>query len=270
MNTRRPHRYQDAGRLADLPLDVESSPAVLRLEVATTGSVQHNARVTAFTCLPEDSWSRSEALAFVPRVVSATRVARDEQLVRFESDATTVRAQIALAEHDFYGAGEVAGELRRNGRTVEFWNNDAWRYADDTPALYQSHPFVLSLAPDGRVTGVLADCARRGALVFATDGLEFQFEGGPYTVYLLQGETPAEVLAGLAGMTGTIELPPLWALGYHQCRYSYMDQAEVREVASRMRAERVPCDALWFDIDYMQDYRVFTWETANASPIPRV
>src|SRR5262249_32275314 len=60
-------------------------------------------------------------------------------------------------------------------------------------------------------------------------------------------------------LTGRMQLPPLWALGYHQCRWFRYTQAAVEELAARHRAKNIPCDALWLDIEYMDGYRVFTW-----------
>ena len=63
-------------------------------------------------------------------------------------------------------------------------------------------------------------------------------------------------------------LPALWTLGYHQCRWSYASEAEVRQVAAELRARRIPADALWCDIDYMDGFRVFTWNK-QAFPNPK-
>src|SRR5690606_35462605 len=69
-------------------------------------------------------------------------------------------------------------------------------------------------------------------------------------------------------LTGRMELPPLWSLGYHQCRYSYYPESRVREIAREMRNRQIPCDAIWLDIDYMDGYRVFTWDK-NRFPDPK-
>ena len=62
----------------------------------------------------------------------------------------------------------------------------------------------------------------------------------------------------LGRLTGTMPLPPRWALGYHQCRYSYTPDDRVREIADGFREREIPCDVIWFDIDYMETFRCFT------------
>jgi alpha-glucosidase len=62
-------------------------------------------------------------------------------------------------------------------------------------------------------------------------------------------------------------MPPLWALGNQQCRYSYGSADELREIAHNFRVRDIPCDVLYLDIDYMDGYRVFTWNR-EAFPEP--
>jgi len=65
-------------------------------------------------------------------------------------------------------------------------------------------------------------------------------------------------MKGLAELTGTMPLPPKWALGFHQCRFSYYPDSRVKEIADEFRKRRIPCDVIWFDIEFMDGYRVFT------------
>ncbi|WP_246068383.1 TIM-barrel domain-containing protein [Fodinibius sediminis] len=78
--------------------------------------------------------------------------------------------------------------------------------------------------------------------------------------YFINGPALTEVTERYTRLTGTPEMPPLWALGYHQCRWSYYPDSRVRELAAAFREKQIPCDALYLDIDYMDDYRVFTWD----------
>lgn len=257
----RPVRTRQAGRLADQPLDLRTVPDRTVLRTHTTGPVEHACEVSTWSCtdrLGRTAPWPSEVLAHQPEYeLLASSPPRPR--VAFESDGLVTRAQVRLpAGTSLYGAGELAGPLLRTGRQVTFWNTDAWCYGEDEDALYQSHPFVLALLPDGRATGILADCARRGTAALCEDGVEFAFEGGPFDVHLLDADHPREVARGLAALIGAMPLPPRWALGYHQCRWSYDSADEVREVARRLRAEGVPCDAIWLDIDYMDRFRVFT------------
>lgn len=161
-----------------------------------------------------------------------------------------------------YGTGEVAGPLLRNGRVTVCWNTDAYGYTEANPSLYQSHPWVLAVRGDGTAFGVLADTTWR-CTIDLRNGIEFIGEGAPFPVYVLEGRTPEEVVSGLSRLIGTIPMPPRWALGYHQCRYSYNPESRVREIADGFRSRKIPCDVIWFDIDYMDGYRVFTFDSAQ-------
>ncbi len=159
---------------------------------------------------------------------------------------------------DLYGTGEVPGPLRRNDTSVIAWNTDAYGWDLRSPALYQSHPWVLALRPDGTAFGVLADTPQR-CRIDLTDGIRFQVQGPEFPVYVIEGDTPQDVVRTLGRLTGTMPLPPLWSLGYHQCRYSYTPDDRVREIADEFRARDLPCDVIWLDIDYMDGYRCFTF-----------
>lgn len=180
--------------------------------------------------------------------------------VRFGADGDRRAAWIATpAGTDLYGTGEIAGPLRRNGKVTECWNTDAYGANERWEGLYQSHPWVLGVRPDGTAFGVLADTTYR-CRIDLRDGIEFAADGPAFPVYVVDRKSPEEVVKGLAELTGRMELPPLWALGYHQCRFSYMDQNEGLSVAKGFRDHAIPCDTIWFDIDYMDGYRIFTFD----------
>lgn len=165
-----------------------------------------------------------------------------------------------------YGTGMVMGPLLRNGRVTTCWNTDAYGYDEDTPSLYQSHPWVLAVRPDGSAYGLLADTPGR-VTVDLIEGVTFRAQGPPFPVIVVEGASPQSVLRSLAGLTGPMPLPPKWALGFHQCRYSYYPAAQALEVAREFRRRSLPADVLWLDIDYMDGFRPFTFSPA-AFPDP--
>ena len=165
---------------------------------------------------------------------------------------------------DLYGTGEVPGPLRRNGTRTVAWNTDAYAWGLDSLSLYQSHPWVLAVRADGTAFGVIADTPER-CLIDLRQGIRFEAAGPAFPVILVQGETPQEVVRALSTLTGTMPLPPRWALGYHQCRYSYTPDDRVRDIAHGFRDRDIPCDVIWFDIDYMDGFRCFT---ANLHDFP--
>jgi len=166
----------------------------------------------------------------------------------------------------FFGTGEVAGPLRRNGRTATLWNTDSFGYDLRTTSLYQSHPWVLALFDDGAAAGLLVDTTHRCEIACDED-ISVAADGPAPAVYLLEGDSPRAVLEELALLVGTTPLPPRWALGFHQCRYSYGAEHEVLGIADEFRNRWIPCDTLWLDIDYMHGARSFTIDP-HAFPDP--
>ncbi len=191
----------------------------------------------------------------------------------FTTNGETRRVKVAIEEGtSLYGAGEVAGSLLRNGSSSEAWAQQPFRamppegsspfeYDDEVRNLYQVHPWVLAVRADGSSFGVLADTTYR-ARIDLTDGIEFSAQV-PFPVIVIEGQSPHEVLTKLGELTGTIELPPLWALGYQQARYSYAPATRVVEIADEFRARSIPCDVIWMDIAYMDRFRIFTFDEAT-------
>lgn len=172
------------------------------------------------------------------------------------------------AEIDLYGTGEVTGSLLRNGYKIVLFNKDNYGYGKPDQ-LYQSHPWVLGLRPDGTAFGVIFDTTWPAELnLRAGILLTVPAEAPAFPVIVIEGQTPQDVMVKLADLTGRIPMPPRWALGYHQCRYSYNPDARAREIADTFRAKRIPCDVIWFDIDYMDGFRVFTFDP-NEYPDPK-
>lgn len=178
-------------------------------------------------------------------------------------------AEIPIAAGtDLYGTGETAGPLRRNGRVTECWNTDQFNYSEKDQSLYQSHPWVLAVRKDGTSFGVLADTTYR-CRIDLRKNIRFEAEGPPFPIILIEGNSPQEVVKQLADLTGHMQLPPAWALGYHQCRWSYMSAQEALDVADQFRQKHIPCDTIWFDIDYMNGFRIFTFDP-KTFPNPMV
>jgi len=178
----------------------------------------------------------------------------------FYTDGLNNCAFIEIEEGtSLYGTGEVTGPLLRNGQIITLWNTGNLVYKKDGGRrLQQSHPWVLAVRSDGSAFGVIADTTWR-LKIDLRDGIRFISDGPPFRIIAVQGNSPQEIMNGLAKLTGTTPLPPIWALGFHQCRWSYSPDSRVREIADEFRKRKIPCDAIWLDIDYMDGYRVFTF-----------
>lgn len=160
---------------------------------------------------------------------------------------------------DMYGTGEVTGPLRRNGSKITLWNTDNFEYARDGGSqLYQSHPWVLGVRKDGSAFGVLFDSTWRAELDTG-QRIVFASSGPPMPVIVIDRVSPQAVLQGLAELTGKMPLPPRWALGYQQSRWSYTPDTHVLDIADEFRKRKIPVDVIWMDIDYMDGFRVFTF-----------
>ena len=160
---------------------------------------------------------------------------------------------------DLYGTGEVTGPLRRNGRTISLWNVDTPAYSvDGGTHLYQSHPWVMGLRQDGTAFGIIADNTWRQTIT-TDDDIVFASDGPAFRVVVIEHDSPKALMQALADLTGHMELPPLWALGYQQCRFSYQPDTRVKEIADTLRLLNIPSDVIWMDIDYMDGYRIFTF-----------
>ena len=166
---------------------------------------------------------------------------------------------------DLYGTGEVTGPLKRNGRKISLWNIDTPVYGVDGGShLYQSHPWVMGLRSDGSAFGIIADNTWRQTISTGQD-VVFESEGPAFRVVIIERQNVQQLMQALADLTGHMELPPLWSLGYHQCRHTYYPDGRVMEVADLLRKHQIPSDVIWMDIDYMDGYRIFTFDPAGFS-----
>lgn len=171
----------------------------------------------------------------------------------------------------FGPASRGAGIRLRAGRVIPLRNLDVNHYRlDDDANLYGSVPLVyaVDLAHEHKYTfGLLwlnAAAMRIQVGRENDDGgitsVTFASEAGAGQLYVLPGPTAADVLVQYFSLTGAPQLPPLFSLGYHQCRWSYRDQADVIAVNDKFTEHSIPMDAIWLDIDHTNDKRYFTWD----------
>lgn len=163
-----------------------------------------------------------------------------------------------------YGLGEKTSALNLAGKQFELWNIDPAGYNRGDDPIYMSIPFIIILSQEGAV-GVFLDNSYRAWIDLGADRpgrITYRTAGGEFRVYLMSG-TPESILKRYTELTGRTKLPPLWSLGYHQCRWSYYPEARVLELAREFRERALPCDAIHLDIHYMYGYRCFTWDTSR-------
>src|SRR5699024_5667175 len=161
----------------------------------------------------------------------------------------------------YWGLGDKVPESNLRGHSFENWNTDSFEYKRGDDPLYRSIPFYAALQ-NGRAYGIFLDNSYRSHFDFDSNERNissFSATGGVMDYYFINGPGLTEVTERYSRLTGTPEMPPMWALGYHQCRWSYYPESRVRKLAETFRDKQIPCDALYLDIDYMDGYRVFTW-----------
>lgn len=173
-----------------------------------------------------------------------------------------VRIQLKTDKKEaIYGLGDKAWDTDMQGAKFSMWTSDSFAFGKGHEALYRSIPFYYGLR-EGAAYGIFLDNTYQSHFDFNTkgDGIATVWaEGGEFDYYFMYGPKLNDVAAMYHQLTGLPELPPLWAMGFHQCRWSYYPESRVRELAKSFRDKKIPCDAIYLDIDYMDGYRCFTW-----------
>ncbi|WP_158825025.1 glycoside hydrolase family 31 protein [Mucilaginibacter lacusdianchii] len=186
----------------------------------------------------------------------------DDRFATAWQDAKVINHRSVQPDEKFIGLGEKVGNLNRRGSAYVNWNTDAADYQLLTDPLYKTFPFYIGIH-SGLTYGLFLDNTHRSYFDFAasTDN-QFMWIGadaGDLNYYFFGAQTVAEIIKDYTWLTGRMEMPPLWSLGYQQCRWSYMSADEVLEIAQGFRDRQIPADVIYCDIDYMQDFKIFTW-----------
>lgn len=170
----------------------------------------------------------------------------------------------------FYGLGEKTGHLDKKYYHYKNWNTDNPNPHGETfEQLYKSIPFFVNFRKD-KSFGIFFDNTFETNFDFGKENSNYYYfsaAGGNTDYYFIYGPSVKNVIEGYTYLTGTTPLPQLWTLGYQQCRWSYSPELRLWEVAEEFRKRDIPCDTIYLDIDYMDEYRVFTWDK-NKFPHP--
>ncbi|HFF9299700.1 glycoside hydrolase family 31 protein [Clostridium perfringens] len=165
----------------------------------------------------------------------------------------------------YYGLGEKGGDLNKKGCYTENFNTDDPETDDDSITYYKTIPFYVALKEEATY-GIFFDNSFRSYFDIGKemgDRIFFGAIGGQIQYYFIPGENIKEVVKNYTALTGRMEMPPLWSLGYQQCRFSYFSQEEVRELVKTFEEKDIPLDVVYLDIDYMDGFRVMTFKTPN-------
>lgn len=177
------------------------------------------------------------------------------------SEGTAFKVWKTMPEDEHYfGLGDKTGPMDHRNLAFTMWNTDQFGWQESTDPLYKDIPFIFGLR-NAAAYGLFLDNTNRSSFDFGKefhDAYSFGSEGGDLDYYFFYGPDPKRVLEQFTQLVGRMPLPPLFALGYQQCRYSYYPESLVREIASQFRKRKIPADVIYLDIDYQQDNRPFT------------
>jgi len=199
--------------------------------------------------------------------LDGTIINQDEKGFHFEDNYThgghIVEMSKAIQEGEcFYGLGDKVCQGNLRGKRFKMWGSDVYGFSKEDDPIYKNIPFYMA-TQNGQGYGIFFDNSFESFFDFGHERKQtasFWAHGGEMNYYFIYGPELLEVTARYAKLTGVAELPPMWALGYHQCKWSYHPESQVREITNKFRELSIPCDAIYLDIDYMDGFRCFTWD----------
>jgi alpha-glucosidase len=165
----------------------------------------------------------------------------------------------------FLGLGEKAGGLDKRGSAYTNWNTDnpaypTWGVGSDP--LYTTIPFYIGVHSSSLLYGIFFDNTYKSRFNFGASNnrcMSFSADDGEMNYYFIYRSTIPTLIEDYTHLTGRMPLPPKWALGFQQSRWSYYPDTEMLAIARTMREKNFPCDVMYSDIHYMDDYKIFTW-----------
>jgi alpha-glucosidase len=266
-------------------------PGIARIRFAPTGVF---APRRSWSPVPPDDAFDQPPVTVTTTTAGAVEISSDQLTVRLEREAGRVTAldgstgQVLLSDEPdggpawdpgsgaatwtrrmprdvhYFGLGERTGLLDKRGRRHTFWNTDRFEgHGPGTDELYKSIPFYLAMDGAGRCHGVYLNNTHRTVFDLTDEQgerLVIRADGGELDQYILAGPQPADVARRYTALTGRMSLPPRWALGYHHSRWGYSSEEQIRRVAARLRADQIPADVIYVDIEALDEYRDFTWD----------
>ncbi|KFP18506.1 Lysosomal alpha-glucosidase, partial [Egretta garzetta] len=174
-----------------------------------------------------------------------------------------------LPSRFLYGLGEHRGTLLHSldWSTLTLWARDV--APTESFNLYGAHPFYLLMEEGGDAHGVfLLNSNAMEVALQPAPGLTWRTIGGVLDFYIFLGPDPNMVIQQYQQVIGFPAMPPLWALGFHLCRWGYGSSNETWQTVRAMRNYQIPQDAQWNDIDYMDGYRDFTFDPWKFTSLP--
>ncbi|HEY5747110.1 MAG TPA: glycoside hydrolase family 31 protein [Chryseolinea sp.] len=254
---------------------------IIRLSVARTGDAFEDFSY-AVTASPEKESHRvseKDGVVLVTTPALSVEITRSPVRFRFltpdgktineddpafgtswNGDQVTTYKKLQEGER-FLGLGEKTGPLDRRGQGYTNWNTDSFAYSTGADPLYSTIPFYIGVHHHLSY-GIFFDNSHKSFFNFGASNNRFSSfaaDGGEMNYYFIHDASVAGIVKHYTHLTGRMEMPPLWSIGFQQCRYSYYPDKEVLTLAQTFRDKDIPADVIVLDIHYMEQYKIFTW-----------
>lgn len=188
----------------------------------------------------------------------------------FNGNKVSVYKTLQDGEH-FIGLGEALGNLDRRGSGVTLNNTDNYKYADPRVPMYSSIPFYMGIHHN-MVYGLFFNNSYKAFFNFglSTPFTSVSFDGGEMDYFFMYDTSVAKVIEHYTSLTGRMQLPPMWSLGYQQSRCTYYPQDKVMWIAETFRRKQIPLDGIVLDADYQLGYEPFRTNTNRFPDLPKL
>lgn len=163
-----------------------------------------------------------------------------------------------------YGLGEANRGINKRGYKYINYNSDNSQHYEDATSLYGAHNFII--VDGSEHFGLFFDYP--GELVFDIgysrySCLNVSCEDANMYLYYITGDNSYDIVRQFRKLIGRSYIPPKFAFGYGQSRWGYKTADDFNKVADMHRDNNIPIDMIYMDIDYMEDYKDFTYNNEN-------
>lgn len=175
-----------------------------------------------------------------------------------------------LNENDaVYGLGEAMRGINKRGWRYDSFCTDDPNHTETKRSLYGANNFIIVSGRE--LFGVFVDFAGRVAFDIGYDEydmLKIEPETPDFKLYIITGDSEIDIVTQFRRLTGRSYLAPRWAFGFQQSRWGYQSEQDIREVVDEYRKNSIPLDAVYLDIDYMEDFKDFTVDESKFPNFP--
>lgn len=250
---------------ADLPLKPLNYALTDELRPKCIDYLEHDNKVVVSTPILDVTVNKSP-LSIVFANKNGRVINEDDHGLGMRRQGSQVSCYKKLqTDEKFIGLGEKTGPLNKRGHSYINWNTDKFGYGVEEDPLYCSVPFYIGIH-SGLTYGIFFNNSYQTRFNFGASNNRFSSftaDGGLLDYFFIYDNNLAGIISAFARLTGRINLPPKWSLGYQQCRYSYYPETEVMSIADKIRAKQIPADAIVLDIHHMDQYKIFTWDNVK-------